>query len=649
MKSIQFTFAWMLWTLFLPMSQAVPIDSLTALHAAQEMLLRKSEATPHLHKVSPHHRELEARQLSLRHTFPSARLFTSPGGAFVLTANDSHLPLVLGYGWQGKDLMPAPVQAYCHTMEHLPSTTTLPHVTEWPPVAPLLGDTWRHQKDPFNRHCPYYTDLQGNTSAERCVVGCVATALEEVISYYGREITLADTLHGWSTDHYTIPDVLPGTRVDASRILPCYEEGAYTEVEANEVARLSYFCGVAAHMNWGLSESGANIRRLTDPLQRAFGFGFVHYADSYQYTPGDWTSMIAHELLASRPVVYAGYTELMQGHAFVVDGMDADGFFHVNWGYGGNYDGYFRLDLLCAAEPKHDLGDHTGGFFCNQEILLLHPDPVDVALPDTLERTGQEIIVESMTPALPPERGKYTPVQLILHNRAAQSLTTPFELFTNAPSDTAFFEQGDYVALTGTTLAPGERDTVMVTATFTKTGQRILRISPDDVNIVCETPVTVLPPVAPQLTYDPPSISFPDATTARIHQTIRNAEDAGRCGQNVVYCLRDGDTEDARNLVSHTHRLYLAAGMELNDSIDFRGLTPGQTYTLWVRNQWPVVQRLTFTQGTLPVLVSPPCGDTDALTDPTEVYGIDGRHIFHPQSNWPVILRNGKKRILSHP
>ena len=65
-------------------------------------------------------------------------------------------------------------------------------------VEPLLEGWVRHQDAPFNNRCPRWSD-KGTLSEDRCKVGCVATALEAVVSYYGREITLRQQLEGWST------------------------------------------------------------------------------------------------------------------------------------------------------------------------------------------------------------------------------------------------------------------------------------------------------------------------------------------------------------------------------------------------------------------------------------------------------------------
>ena len=100
-------------------------------------------------------------------------------------------------------------------------------------------------------------------------------------------------------------------------------------------------------------------------MKRAFGFGYVHYADSYKYRPDDWLSMMRNELRQGRPVFYTGNAMPLNGHAFVVDGLDEDGLFHVNWGTNGDFDGFFRLDILYANEPSYDTTPEgaQAGFF----------------------------------------------------------------------------------------------------------------------------------------------------------------------------------------------------------------------------------------------------------------------------------------------
>lgn len=442
-------------------------------------------------------------------------------------------------------------------------------------VEPLLGSMWRHQKDPFNIYCPI-----DSRTGERCQVGCVATACEEIMTYHGQSITLADTLHGWSTDYYTIPDVLP------EQYLQCSND------DPEAIARLGYWCGVACHMNYGVGASGANIRRLVDPLHKAFGWKYAHHLDSYCYTLEKWRAIINYELTQGRPVLYAGYTSAMSGHAFVIDGVREDGLYHVNWGYGGYYDTHwYDLSELYYANPEYDRqpDDVTCGFFCNQEMLLLHYDEVENPLiADSLSRSGEEIAVSVALPESGIIAGQTCPVRFTLTNTSDTPLTTPFELFSNTPALTdSLFEKGDYAALFGATLNAGEKREITIPVSFTEPGERILRLSPDDEHIIWQSGiVTILPAQQTTLQCSAPVVHVA-GTTATATISVKNPT-PNVAGTSALFCLYEGDAlpEVLDGSVNHIRYLYTPPNTSEQVSVDFRGLTPGAAYTLLVRQPW---------------------------------------------------------------
>lgn len=88
------------------------------------------------------------------------------------------------------------------------------------------------------------------------------------------------------------------------------------------------------------------------------------YRSSYGLT--DWMSLLYQELAAGRPVYYAGSSN-SGGHAFVVDGY-RDGYFHVNWGWGGLSDGYFLISVL--DPDQQGIGGSTAGYNSAQEAIV---------------------------------------------------------------------------------------------------------------------------------------------------------------------------------------------------------------------------------------------------------------------------------------
>ena len=63
------------------------------------------------------------------------------------------------------------------------------------------------------------------------------------------------------------------------------------------------------------------------------------------YSIDEWRDLLWNELKNKRPVVFNGATTI-GGHAFVIDGYDGKGLFHVNWGWAGRSDGYYAIGEL---------------------------------------------------------------------------------------------------------------------------------------------------------------------------------------------------------------------------------------------------------------------------------------------------------------
>lgn len=151
---------------------ATPIDSVAALRLAQAFFeSRCSEGTLAFsqHDVSG--------QLSLKRK-PRGFMVES-ASQFVLIGTDDASPAVLGYGqksWHGSVALPPALQAMLSSAPAFaPGYDLAPAET----VSPLLT-TIRHQYAPYNRYCPVYRYDNGSTAP--CLVGCVATAMEQVIT-----------------------------------------------------------------------------------------------------------------------------------------------------------------------------------------------------------------------------------------------------------------------------------------------------------------------------------------------------------------------------------------------------------------------------------------------------------------------------------
>ncbi|MBQ8051039.1 MAG: C10 family peptidase [Bacteroidaceae bacterium] len=510
-------------------------------------------------------------------------------------------------------------------------------------VEPLLKSI-RHQDDPFNRSCPYYTDDEGRTSSERCIVGCVATCIEQVLSYYRHPEALIDTLWGWETEHYRIDNVMPATRIDWPNILDDYSRG-YTDVQAKAVADLSYYCGMAARMNWGLTSSGANLYRAFEPLWRVFDYQTLAFVPRAMYSTPAWNRMLRNELESGRPICYTGHNMALSGHAFNIDGVDEDGYYHLNWGYGGQYDGYFDLDYLNPFETYDDasaLGLHEG-FFSNQTALFLHPDDFLIDITDTLSPADAfaGVLVDKVTFRRPPDTQGYVVADFTMENQTCDSLNFTFEVLTYLPTDTAIFYQADYVGLSAVNLAPGERKTWPVYCQFAEAGERIFSFSADDVTLPYQMDVTILEGTTPKLVFGNVGHQVyrtSDQLFADFSLDVSNLADSGYAGNLVTFCLfPEGSDEDQR----HWEVLCLPAGETYRLTTRFQHLQDGKTYTLRVRCPWAVQQEYTFTVLSDEAADGIHCvnGDRD-----DNLYDLQGRRVVKPYKG--LYIHRGRKILI---
>lgn len=232
-------------------------------------------------------------------------------------------------------------------------------------VEPLVTTKW-NQDAPFNNFAPEYTDDNNNT--QRCATGCAATAMAQIMKF-----------HNWpeqGVGHYSYEHQSFGTIssnfsehvYDWTNMIDRYNNGEYSNVQADAVALLMKDCGVSLNMNYG-PVSSASIYSYTPAFKNYFRYSSRTVNRSGCET-AEFTKIITDELQEGRPIIYCGTGE-DGGHAFVVDGYDTNYFLHVNWGWGGYSDGYFDMNYM---DPTGlGIGGGSGAFKWNQGIVLARP------------------------------------------------------------------------------------------------------------------------------------------------------------------------------------------------------------------------------------------------------------------------------------
>ncbi|QHI70411.1 C10 family peptidase [Tichowtungia aerotolerans] len=217
-------------------------------------------------------------------------------------------------------------------------------------IGPLLQTAW-HQGDFYNAYCP--ADPDATTGNGLTWAGCVATAMAQVMRYYeypfrGRySFAYEDERYGTQSENFgqhiynwtNMPNQLTATNLD--------------------VCRLIRDCGVAVKMIYGPDSSGSYTRSVLDAMALYFGYS-IHANMVVRMASGEesesWKTMLLNELIAARPVFYAGkQPDNQSGHAFVCDGYRAsDDTFHFNWGWRGYYNGYYSVNDLSPSSVDYN-------------------------------------------------------------------------------------------------------------------------------------------------------------------------------------------------------------------------------------------------------------------------------------------------------
>ncbi len=255
-------------------------------------------------------------------------------------------------------------------------------------VKPLLGNIQWNQDSPYNDQCPVY-DI-----SSRCATGCVATAMAQVM-YYNRWPEQGVGTHTYAPSILygkTLTADFANTRYDWDAMLPQYDANSSDEA-CNAVAQLMLHCGISVDMQYS-SSSGATSLSVPQALINYFGYDRgIAYRTRQNYSSTEWQSIIIDELNHHRPLIALGQSSA-GGHCFVFDGYDRNGLVHVNWGWGGMSNGYFRTSALTPA--TQGIGGAEGGFNYNQYIVTGVQRPVGNSYAD-IELVSSEGLVPSKT------------------------------------------------------------------------------------------------------------------------------------------------------------------------------------------------------------------------------------------------------------
>ena len=216
---------------------------------------------------------------------------------FAIVANGN----VVGYSTEGvmdeEDMPTALKQA----LEAYSNSTSNEESREVEAVEPLITTKWRQAR-------PY------NTLLTKKIGICSLVAWAQIIHYFRIPQTYCDVV---DNEYFNIS--LPSTSFNHDKMLDAYISG-YSQEEADEVSKFFYYLyyALSAYVD---PEPIFNITIETKIITREGGYGDLDGA-----------------LDKKIPIWVADNI-----HAYVIDGRDTSGYYHVNFGWGGTGDGYYLL------------------------------------------------------------------------------------------------------------------------------------------------------------------------------------------------------------------------------------------------------------------------------------------------------------------
>lgn len=215
-------------------------------------------------------------------------------------------------------------------------------------IGPLCTTKWS-QSWPYNKFCP----VASWDSDEHVPVGCVATAMAQIMRYWAHPIqgTGTESYTPWCFDcfgfSYPQQTVNFGETVYDWDNMPdkIYDDSPVEQIDA--VATLSYHCGVAVKMKYEHHDGDGSIAMGEDipkAVTTHFNYAQCEFFDMFQ-SYDEWVDKLKESIIRRIPVYYQG-CYASGCHAFVCDGMDPNELFHFNYGWGGKNDGFFAPDAI---------------------------------------------------------------------------------------------------------------------------------------------------------------------------------------------------------------------------------------------------------------------------------------------------------------
>ena len=269
---------------------------------------------------------------------------------FVVTARDKRQRAVIGYSFTKFDeaTLPCGLRWWLNASnkalkENTNGTSTRLMAplqrASYSVVEPFITTIWNQDK-PYNYECP-----KVESTGLNCMTGCVATALAQAMYYYKYPEGAK-----FKATYYVDSEEKTKSVNSTYKWASMKDNYASTEKRLDEsvkaVGTLMRDCGYASEMDYSANGSSAYEYVMAPAIYQVFQYDSLalRYFNREYYSDDEWYDIVYTALENRQPVLFGGSTENYEGHEFLLCGINSDGLVYVNWGWGGNGDGYFDMN-----------------------------------------------------------------------------------------------------------------------------------------------------------------------------------------------------------------------------------------------------------------------------------------------------------------
>ena len=208
-------------------------------------------------------------------------------------------------------------------------------------VDPLIKTKW-NQTAPWNQNLTF--------DGKKCYVGCVPLSIGQLLYYWAQKGyhrgCMASEPYKTKTNLYEVAAMEPVTVFEYGKMVL----GKPTKAEAKKaVADMLEHVGKAIHADYKPTSTGVNYKDYEQRLMTVFRLGDnIRPIYASKLGLATFCEQVRKELEEGRPVMMTGCNSSnTAAHSFLCDGYrSSDDKFHYNWGWGGTYNGWFKMGAL---------------------------------------------------------------------------------------------------------------------------------------------------------------------------------------------------------------------------------------------------------------------------------------------------------------